>query len=88
MALEAGGTPMEEFVFPDDALLVIGSEELGVSPEKLALAENSGGVVSISTGGMKGSINVSVAAGIVLHEWFRVLKKRSGRPDGGSGRPH
>jgi TrmH family RNA methyltransferase len=86
VALETGGTPLEEFVFPDSALLVIGSEELGVSPEKLDLAERSGGTVSILTGGLKGSINVAVAAGIVLHEWFRVLTKRSGRPEEGSGR--
>ncbi len=87
VALETGGTPLENFDFPDDAIMVIGSEELGVSPGMLELAGRSGGIVSILTGGFKGSINVSVAAGIVLHEWFRVLKKRSGRPEPDSERP-
>lgn len=75
-AMETGGTPLESFEVPDSVLLVIGSEELGVRPELLETARGSGGVVSITTGGLKGSINVAVAAGIVLHEWFRALMKR------------
>ncbi len=49
---------------------MVGSEELGVSPELLALADASLGRVSIPLAGTKGSLNVSVAAGILLHTWF------------------
>ena len=33
--LETGGTPVNEFQFPDKGICIIGSEELGVSPEAL-----------------------------------------------------
>ncbi len=69
-ALELGGTPLQEFLFPSSGILVVGSEELGVNPRLLARADNSLGRVSISTGGLKGSINVSVAFGIVQHSWY------------------
>ncbi|MDR0323009.1 MAG: TrmH family RNA methyltransferase, partial [Treponema sp.] len=35
-ALETGGTPIGEFPFPRNGLLITGSEELGVSPRALA----------------------------------------------------
>lgn len=65
-ALELGGVPLEEFDFPDDGICVLGSEEDGVSPDALALCSSR---VSIEQFGAKGSINVSVAAGILLHAW-------------------
>ncbi|ADK79474.1 TrmH family RNA methyltransferase [Sediminispirochaeta smaragdinae] len=70
VALETGGCPLHEFHFPAGGILVIGSEELGVSPALMEQASRSGGAVSIETGGRKGSLNVSVATGIVLHAWF------------------
>jgi len=69
-ALELGGKDIGDFVFPEDGVVVVGSEELGVSPELLALADASLGRVSIPLAGTKGSLNVSVAAGILLHTWF------------------
>jgi TrmH family RNA methyltransferase len=69
-ALETGGELIERFDFPEPGIMVIGSEELGVSPGLLARADASGGRVSIRTGGVKGSLNVSVAAGIALHAWW------------------
>lgn len=69
-ALETGGTPVEQFPLPEPGLMVIGSEELGVSPEVLAAADVSAGRLSIVTGGVKGSLNVAVAAGIALHAWW------------------
>jgi TrmH family RNA methyltransferase len=68
-ALETGGTPLEDFSFPKRGILIAGSEELGVSPGALAAADTSLGRVSISTYGAKGSLNVSVAFGIVMHAW-------------------
>ena len=71
-ALETGGIPLEDFSFPKQGILIAGSEELGVSPEALSAADSSLGRVSITSYGAKGSLNVSVAFGIVMHAWSRV----------------
>lgn len=68
-ALETGGTPLDEFTFPENAVMIVGSEELGVSPQTLRLADASFGRVSIPTMGAKGSLNVGVAFGIAMHRW-------------------
>jgi len=68
-ALETGGIPLAEFPFPQQGLLVVGSEELGVSPQALAAADASLGRVSIPCYGAKGSLNVSVAFGIAMQAW-------------------
>ncbi len=47
----------------------MGSEELGLSPEALRLADASAGRVSIPLAGAKRSLNVSVAFGILMHAW-------------------
>jgi TrmH family RNA methyltransferase len=70
-ALETGGIPINEFPFPHRGLLIAGSEELGVSPQALAAA--TAGRVSIPIHGAKASLNVSVAFGIALQAWARVL---------------
>lgn len=72
-ALETGGVPLEHFHFPQRGTMIVGSEELGVSPRGLALADRSGGRVSITTYGAKGSLNVGVAFGIVAQTWARNL---------------
>ncbi len=74
-ALETGGTPLAEFQFPQQSIMVIGSEELGVSPELLTLARESAGVVTIPMAGLKGSLNVSAAFAIVMERWFESLSK-------------
>lgn len=68
-ALELGGTPIEGYAFPLQGIAVIGSEELGISPEARRIAADSGGIVSVPLRGAKGSLNVAVAAGILLHAW-------------------
>lgn len=68
-ALELGGSDIGSFGFPEDGIAVIGSEELGVSPAARAAAEKSLGLVSIPISGLKGSINVSVAFGIMMQRW-------------------
>ncbi|MFA7117196.1 MAG: TrmH family RNA methyltransferase [Sphaerochaetaceae bacterium] len=68
-ALELGGLGMASFSFPPEGVAVIGSEELGVSPRILSLCDQSKGRVSIEMQGTKGSLNVSVAAGILLYNW-------------------
>ncbi|GHU63326.1 hypothetical protein FACS189445_6570 [Spirochaetia bacterium] len=56
--------------------MILGSEELGVSPQALAAADASLGRLSIPTYGAKGSLNVSVAFGIALQAWAAVLAKK------------
>lgn len=70
-ALETGGVPIMDFAFPRRALMIAGSEELGVSPQALAAADASLGRVSIPCYGAKASLNVSVAVGIALDHWAR-----------------
>jgi len=68
-ALETGGVSLPEFRFPLSGLMIIGSEELGVSPRALAAADASLGRVSIPCYGSKASLNVSVAFGIAIQAW-------------------
>jgi TrmH family RNA methyltransferase len=77
-ALELGGTPIDEFVFPGQGVALIGSEELGLSPEALELAAAGAGRVSIPMAGAKRSLNVATAAGILLHKWFESVNGHSG----------
>jgi len=68
-ALETGGIALKDFQFPKEGVLIAGSEELGVSPEALSVCDSSLGRVSIPSYGAKGSLNVSVAFGIVMQAW-------------------
>lgn len=70
--LETGGTPLGEFIFPRRGIVIIGSEELGVSPEGLRRA--SYGHVSIPMKGLKASLNVGVAFGILMQAWINFLQ--------------
>lgn len=65
--LETGGTPIEEFKFPRQGICIIGSEELGASPQ--ALAKATYGHVTIPMKGLKASLNVGVAYGILMQAW-------------------
>jgi TrmH family RNA methyltransferase len=72
-ALETGGTAITHFQFPPQAIMIVGSEELGTSPQALAAANASLGRVSIPSYGAKGSLNASVAFGIALQAWAATL---------------
>ncbi len=72
-ALETGGTDINDFVFPKEGICIIGSEELGVSPEGLKRATY--GTVSIPMKGLKASLNVGVAFGILMQKWVEYLNK-------------
>jgi TrmH family RNA methyltransferase len=72
-ALETGGTDIRDFKFPLRGLLIVGSEELGLSSGALDRAGASLGRLSIGTWGVKGSLNVSVAFGIALQRWAEFL---------------
>ena len=73
--LETGGTDIGEFVFPKQGIVIIGSEELGVSPEALSFANY--GQVTIPMSGIKASLNVGVAFGILMHAWTSQLSKKN-----------
>lgn len=75
-ALETDGTPIDEFDFPTEGIMILGSEETGVSPELMAMARESLGIVSIPIYGIKRSVNVGVAFGIAAQAWAASLLKR------------
>ena len=72
-ALETGGTDINEFKFPKQGICIIGSEELGVSPE--ALKKATYGRVTIPMKGLKASLNVGVAFGILMQKWVEYLNQ-------------
>ncbi len=74
-ALEVGGRNIDTFPFPAAGTVLVGSEELGLGPEALRLAEASLGRVSIPLAGAKRSLNVSVAFGILMHHWHEALER-------------
>ena len=83
-ALELGGTPIDGFPFPRAGTVLVGSEELGLSPEALRLADRGAGRVSIPLAGAKRSLNVAVAYGILLQRWFELLlREEADRPPRG-----
>jgi TrmH family RNA methyltransferase len=67
-ALEVGGTALREFVFPLSGVMVLGSEELGVSREALNFC--GAGCVGIPLVGSKASLNVATAFGIAGFAWL------------------
>ena len=70
-ALETGGTPITSFSFPKQGIVLLGSEELGLSAD--ALKSVSAGIVSIPMKGVKASLNVAVAFGILMQYWTASL---------------
>ena len=70
-ALETGGIPITSFPFPKQGIVLLGSEELGLSAE--ALKSVSAGIVSIPMKGIKASLNVAVAFGILMQYWVAAL---------------
>ena len=77
-ALETGGVSIDDFEFPLAGTMILGSEELGISPSALEAADRSLGRVSIPTYGAKGSLNVAVAFGIAMRTWTAHLLSASG----------
>lgn len=59
---------LQEIKFSDRTTLIFGSESDGLSEELLAVADD---VCYIESFGSTRSVNVGVAAGIVMYEWVR-----------------
>jgi tRNA G18 (ribose-2'-O)-methylase SpoU len=64
----AGSRSLTETVFDDTTVLVFGSEGDGLSEVLLAGAHH---IVAIEQFGSTRSLNVGVAAGVVMYEWVR-----------------
>jgi TrmH family RNA methyltransferase len=77
-ALELGGQTLDRFSFPRSGIVLVGSEELGLSPEALRAADAQLGRVSIPLQGAKRSLNVSVAFGILVNAWRRTITEGAG----------
>ena len=67
LALELGGEDINTYKFPSSGVAILGNEEFGISPALLKCCTDR---ITINTAGTKGSLNVSVAAGILLQRWF------------------
>ena len=67
LALELGGEDINTYTFPSCGVAILGNEEFGISPALLKCCTDR---ITINTAGTKGSLNVSVAAGILLQRWF------------------
>jgi 23S rRNA (guanosine2251-2'-O)-methyltransferase len=65
---EKSGKSASETVLTGPSVLVLGSEDKGISREIIALADNQ---IKIPMTGTIESLNVSVAAGILLYEITR-----------------
>ena len=74
-ALEVGGAVLGEFAFPQPGLMILGSEELGVSSEAMRIC--SRGAVEIPLVGAKASLNVATAFGIAGYSWLAYLNSCS-----------
>lgn len=67
-ALEVGGVALDSFTFPQPGIMVLGSEELGVSAQAMHLCVR--GAVEIPLVGSKASLNVATAFGIAGYAWI------------------
>ncbi len=68
-----GSLPLEQADLPINAVLLFGAEGPGIRPE---LLEKANTVVKIQQYGSTRSLNVGVAAGIVMYEWTRRSRSR------------
>lgn len=82
LALETGGTPIHTVSLPANAVLLLGSEELGLSENALSLARQR---LTIVHGDAKASLNVGVACGIALALWS--LSVNATAPDASVAKP-
>jgi tRNA G18 (ribose-2'-O)-methylase SpoU len=64
----AGATPLSQTTLPEKAVLVFGGEGPGLSKEMQEAAE---AMVMIEQLGSTRSVNVGVAAGIVMYQWMQ-----------------
>jgi len=73
-ATEKAGKPYTEMLYHEPLALILGSEGEGISEEYLKLSD---GTIRIPVSGEIGSLNVSVACGVLLYEIIRQRKINS-----------
>ena len=62
--------PMEDFVWPENSLMIFGEEGIGLSDEILSLADH---IVSITQYGSVRSMNVGTTSGIAMYDYTSKL---------------
>lgn len=67
------GTPVAEFAFPEEGILLMGSESHGISPDLVDLLENTLSITPYGDPGAE-SLNVGTATGILLYELRRAAR--------------
>jgi RNA methyltransferase, TrmH family len=72
IATTLNGKPLSNFIFPQKAVLLLGSEAHGVSPELIRQTDE---ILSIPSYGKAESLNVGIACGIFLAHWRNQLVK-------------
>lgn len=65
---QPGAVPLSQAAIPENAVLVFGGEGPGLSQEMIAASES---MVMIEQLGSTRSVNVGVAAGIVMYDWVK-----------------
>jgi tRNA G18 (ribose-2'-O)-methylase SpoU len=63
-----GSVPMEDFEWPENALMIFGEEGIGLTDEMLALADH---IVSIKQYGSVRSMNVGTTSGIAMYDYTK-----------------
>ena len=61
-----GAVTLENFVWPEDTVVLLGNERFGVDSQTIGLCDH---VVRISTSGQKNSLNVGIAFGVAASQW-------------------
>jgi TrmH family RNA methyltransferase len=69
IALETGAQALNKATLPNRGIVLLGSEELGLSPHLLKIAQQNGCTISIPSYGKKTSLNVGVSFGIFAATW-------------------
>jgi len=65
-----GSVPMEDFDWPENALMIFGEEGIGLTEDMLELADH---VVSITQYGSVRSMNVGTTSGIAMYDYISKL---------------
>tara|TARA_R110002110_G_scaffold66530_3_gene182108 strand:- start:1177 stop:1725 length:549 start_codon:yes stop_codon:yes gene_type:complete len=67
----AGSVPIEDFIWPENSLMIFGEEGKGLSDKILSMADH---VVSITQYGSVRSMNVGTTSGIAMYDYMRKCK--------------
>ena len=63
-----GSVPIEDFVWPENALMIFGEEGHGITRETLSMADHT---VSVTQYGSVRSMNVGTTSGIAMYDYVK-----------------